>query len=106
MQNKRACGEDNTPAELLKLPGILNILLTILNKTLLEGEIPSEWKTQLLIPIPKKGDLSLCDNYRGIALMSIVAKILNKLLLFLLRETLEHKLRVSQNGFRQNRPTI
>ena len=106
MQNNKACEEDNIPVELLKIPGFINVLLPILNKALLDGEIPTEWKTQLIIPIPKKGNLSLCDNYRGIALMSIVAKIFNKLLLFRLREVLDSKLRVSQNGFRQNRSTI
>jgi hypothetical protein len=106
MQNNKACGEDNIPVELLKIPGFIYVLLPILNKALLDGEIPIEWKTQLIIPIPKKGNLSLCDNYRGIALMSIVAKIFNKLLLFRLREALDSRLRVSQNGFRQNRSTI
>ena len=54
MQNNRACGEDNIHVEHFKLPGILNILLPVLNKALLESEIPLELKTQLFIPIPKK----------------------------------------------------
>jgi len=33
---------------------------------------PCQWTTNLIIPLPKKGDLSLMTNYRGITLMSIV----------------------------------
>ena len=51
MENNKACGEDNIPVELLKIPGFINILLPILNKALLDGEIPIEWKTQLIIPM-------------------------------------------------------
>ena len=38
--------------------------------------------------------------------MCIVAKVFNKLLLFRLRDVLDSKLRVQQNGFRQNRSTV
>ena len=29
----------------------------------------------ILIPIPKKGDLHCCDNWRGIALLDVVGKV-------------------------------
>ena len=34
----------------------------------------------MLLPFPKKGDLGLAKNYRGITLTSIAAKIYNALL--------------------------
>ena len=43
-------------------------------------QIPSDWEIGITIPVPKKGDLSQCDNYRGIALMSLAAKLYNKIL--------------------------
>ena len=56
-------------------------------------------------PFPKKGDLGLAKNYRGIALTSLAANISNALL----RNRIEHKidniLRKNQNGFRRNRYT-
>ena len=35
---------------------------------------PQDFKQDILIPIPKKGDSSLCANHRTIALQSIAAK--------------------------------
>ena len=57
-----------------------------------------------ILPFPKKGDLGLAKNYRGITLTSIAAKIYNALL----RNCIEPKidiLRKNQNGFRRNRST-
>ena len=31
-----------------------------------EGCVPQEWKVALIVPIPKKGGPSVCDNWRGI----------------------------------------
>ena len=36
---------------------------------------PDQWITNVIVPLPKKGDLSLMNNYRGITLMSIAAKV-------------------------------
>ena len=57
-----------------------------------------------ILPFPKKSDLGLANNYRGITLTSIAAKIYNALL----RNRIEPKidiLRKNQNGFRRNRST-
>ena len=31
--------------------------------------VPSEWRDALLTPVPKKGDLSSCDNWGGISIL-------------------------------------
>ena len=41
---------------------------------------PRQWISNVIIPLPKKVDLSLMTNYRGILLMSIAAKVYNKIL--------------------------
>ncbi len=38
------------------------------------------WMKGCILPFPKKGDLGLAKNYRGITLTSIAAKIYNALL--------------------------
>ena len=38
---------------------------------------PDQWITSIIVPLPKKGDLSLMTNYRGISLLSIAAKVYN-----------------------------
>ena len=54
---------------------------------------------------PKKGDLGLAKNYRGITLTSIAAKIYNALLRNRIEPKMENILRKNQNGFRRNRST-
>ena len=56
-------------------------------------------------PFPKKGDLGLAKNYRGITLTSIAAKIYNALLRNRREPKIDNILRKNQNGFRRNRST-
>ena len=64
---------------------------------------PDKWITNAIIPLPKKGDLSLMTNYRGISLMSIAAKVYNKILLNRIRSHIDPILRKNQAGFRKGR---
>ena len=57
-----------------------------------------------ILPFPKKGDLGLAKNYRGITLTSIAAKIYNALLRNRIEPKIDNILRKNQNGFR-NRST-
>jgi hypothetical protein len=102
----KACGKDGIPPEVLQLEVVQKILLEYCNTCLSTGSAPDQWLKQLIIPVPKKGDLTKCTNYRGIALMSYAAKGYNKILLMRLRDGLESKLRYNQNGFRPDRSTL
>jgi hypothetical protein len=64
------------------------------------------WTTQKTVPVPKKGDLTLLMNYRGISMMSTGAKVYNKVLLNRIRSMVEPRLRVNQAAFRPGRGTI
>ena len=37
--------------------------------------VPQQWSGAILVPVPKKGDLSQCDNWRGISLLDMVGKM-------------------------------
>ena len=54
---------------------------------------------------PKKSDLEIAKNYRGITLTSIVAKIYNALIRSHIEPNIEKILRKNQNGFWRNRST-
>ena len=41
------------------------------------GVIYEEWEVALLKLLPKKGDLSLCKNWRGICLLDVLSKIVS-----------------------------
>jgi len=105
MSKNKALGLDETCVQLLEIYELSSIYLKICNYTLRNGKPPSEWLISLLIPIHKKGDKSDCNNYRGIALMSIAAKVFNKMLLNRIRDILDSHLRKNQNGFRSSRST-
>ena len=59
----------------------------------------------LHLPFPKKGDLGLAKNYRGITFTSIATKIYNALLRNRIEPKIDNILRKNQNGFRRNRST-
>ena len=58
-----------------------------------------------ILPFPKKGDLGLAKNYRGITLTSIAAKIYYALLRNRIEPKIDNILRKKQNSFQRNRPT-
>ncbi|VDP41917.1 unnamed protein product [Schistosoma curassoni] len=57
-----------------------------------------------LIKITKKGDLSKCENYRGMTLLSIPGKVFNRVLLNRMKDAVDAHLRDQQAGFRKDRP--
>ena len=75
MSRNKALSLDETCVELLEIPELAPVFIKIMNYTMSHGTPPQQWLTSLLIPIHKKGEISDCNNYRGIALMSIAAKL-------------------------------
>jgi hypothetical protein len=55
-------------------------LTSIFNECITSGKIPKDLKCAIAFPLFKKGDSSLCDNYRGISVLSPFAKVLERLL--------------------------
>ena len=106
LRSGKACGEDGITPEFLKYAGLDDDILGFLNEAFLEGHIQEKWKTLIIIPVPKSGDLSKPDNYRGISLISLVMKLYNRMLLNRLRPAIDPLLRINQNGFRQKRTTV
>lgn len=64
--------------------------------------MPTHWKDSITIPIIKKGDMSIPDNYRGVTLLSTVMKLFTKILATRVSDT---GIAEEQQGFRQNRST-
>ena len=106
LKPSKAFGPDNIPAIIWKESLFHELLLKLCNFCFLNKSCPSIWRKSQIIPVPKKGDLSLATNYRGISLLPIAAKIYNKLILNRLLPYVEPLLRNNQNGFRAGRTTI
>jgi len=67
------------------------------------GDWPEEWKFSTFIPLPKKGDLKQCANYRTIALVSHARKILLRIILERIQVKPETEIADEQAEFRQGR---
>jgi len=66
-----------------------------------KGEVPRDWCDAVLLPLPKKGDLSLCDNWRGISLLDVVGKVVARVIKERLQKLAEDQLPESRCGFRK-----
>lgn len=82
------------------------IICYFLTKILQFGIIPDEWKESYIDPIPEKGSPNLATNYRGIALQSVLPKLLDKVLTKKLQFHLDSIIPHTQHGFRQKRSTV
>ena len=67
---------------------------------------PKDWKRYIFIPIPRKGNAKECSNYRTIALISHVSKVMLKILQARLQQYVNCELPDVQSGFRKGRGTI
>ena len=107
LNNGKAADCDGLVAEHLKFaPHSLIILLSmVLSSMLVHGIIPKDFTRVTLVPIlkSKTGDLTDKDNYRPIAITSILSKVMDKYLL----NCMEDKLLISdhQFGFKRGHST-
>ena len=78
-------GTDNVQAEHLKLAhkGISVLLGILFNCMIIHNHLPEGFMSTIIIPIVKdcKGDLSSKDNYRPVALTSVISKVLEMIIL-------------------------
>lgn len=80
-------------------------LYLIFNKSLSQGTFPSAWKTSFLTPIFKNGDKGDIGNYRGIAILSSIPKLFEKLICDKMSSIINPLLNDQQHGFRKGRST-
>ena len=76
LKNGKAPGADLLNVELFKCDPELaaEILLPFYCKVWNGDAIPGDWSKGIIIPIPKKGALTDCNNWRGISLLSLPSK--------------------------------
>ena len=79
---------------------LLTDLLRIVWK---EERVRQELVDAMLIPIPRKGNLKCCDNWRGISLLEVLGKVVARGVQNRLQKLAEKLLPESQYGFRKGR---
>jgi hypothetical protein len=103
----KATGVDELPIELIKIAVEVAITaLTALCQQIWESNVwPQEWRRSLFLPLPKKGDLRLCSNYRAIALIPHASKIMLRIIQGRLATYIKRKISEEQVGFRKGEGT-
>ena len=107
LQLGKAAGADSIPSNLLKICSnqLAPVFTLLFQASLNQGKIPEDWKQALIVPIYKKGDRTIAENYRPVSLTSITCKILEHIIHSSVMRHLEHHkiLNDSQHGFRKFR---
>ncbi|CAF3677816.1 unnamed protein product [Rotaria socialis] len=108
LKSNKSPGSDGITAEMIQAGGeqLIHQIHALCNKAWNQGAIPKEWGKSILVPIPKKGDLNECSNYRTISLINHTSKILLIILLNRLKYRLDPYLAEEQAGFRKDRSTV
>ena len=85
LKNGKSAGHDNIQGEHLKFAHhTLSVYLSLLfNAIIAHNFMPQDFMLTVIIPVVKnkKGDLSDCDNYRPIALTTLVSKVFEVVIL-------------------------
>ena len=100
-RNSKAFGPDKLSIFHLKNlgPRAIEYITALFNLSVTTCQIPSIWKSSLIIPIPKPGkDTSLGTSYRPISLLCPAAKVLESLILPTINKYLQPA--PDQHGFR------
>jgi|AKYZ01.1.fsa_nt_gi Reverse transcriptase (RNA-dependent DNA polymerase). len=107
IKDKKAPGIDEVAIELIKQGGDkLNEELYEQIKNMYErGELPEDFKKNLMISIPKKSKAKDCKDYRTLSLTAHVSKIVTAIVLKRIDRKIEEVLTEDQFGFRKGRGT-
>lgn len=85
LRNGKAAGPDEIPTEAIK--GVWGLQQYLKQ----EEQVPREWNDDILIKLPKKGDLGEYSNYREIMFLSVPDKALNRVILERMKEAVTYQ---------------
>ena len=109
LRNSKSTGLDTIDSYILKcsLPYILPAVTHIVNESINSGIFPSQWKTAKVIPLLKSGDSLNPKNYRPVAMLPILSKVLEKVVFCQVSEYMEENglMHPNHHGFRRNHST-
>jgi hypothetical protein len=110
INTNKAYGPDNISPRLIKEAGpvIVKVLTRIFNRSLQLAKFPSIWKCANVLPIFKKAEAFLASNYRPVSLLSVLAKVFEKIVFkYLFNYFRDHFLiTIWQSGFLPGSSTV
>src|SRR5579872_4891928 len=101
MKRNKACGPDNIFAELLHAAEEFSVekITEIANDIYNSGEIPDDLSKSIFIALPKKPGAIECELHRTISLMSVVLKVILRILMQRMRNKIRPEINKTQCGF-------
>ena len=104
---RKAAGPDSVSPSVLKhcADQLAPVFTNIFNTSLELCQVPACFKASTIIPIPKKAKVTGLNDYRPVALTSVVMKVLERLVLAHLKSITDPVLDPLQFAYRANRST-
>ena len=106
---KNSPGVDGISVKLLKKlsPALINPLTLLINQSLVTGIFPNKLKIAKVLPLFKKYDYAIMDNYRPISLLTSISKLFEKVVFTQLYDYFRNNdlFYDSQYGFLKNHST-
>ncbi|KAK6737644.1 hypothetical protein RB195_020013 [Necator americanus] len=108
MKNGKSGGDDGISAEMLRYlpPSGIREMKKMIRLIWIDERIPDSWRHAIIIPLHKKLSVTDPKNYRGISLLRVMYKVLERIILDRLIKHREETTRDEQAGFRPGRSTI
>ena len=106
MKSGKSAGPSGIVPEMLKIScdSVVPKLTSLINMVIREGKVPEEWNESFIISLYKgKGDSLECGNYRGLKLLEVLLKVLERILETRIREQIS--IDEMQFGFMPGRGT-
>jgi hypothetical protein len=104
LNDKKATGPDLIPTRVLKEHSdlIAPVLQHLFQQSVDTGRVPADWKMANICAVFKKGDKTLCKNYRPVSLTCVICKTLEHIIASHIMKHLNRNsiLAFFQHGFR------
>ncbi len=107
MNVRKAAGPDGITGHVLRACAdqLAGLFTSIFNESLATSVVPTSFKKSVIVPVPKNSKPSCLNNYRPVALTSIVMKVFERLLKNHICSSIAVTLDPLQFAYRPNRST-
>lgn len=104
---RKAAGPDGVPGKVLRncAGQLAGVFTDTFNLSLSLSSVPRCLKSAIIVPVPKKTNITSLNNYRPVALTPVVMKCFERLVLSHIKDSIPASLDPYQFAYRANRST-